>query len=311
LEAYFSTVMEKAYAQGITSINISSTTNHPSNAKRSAHTVGRAFDINVINGIHVSKTNPYVDVMQNIILNTPGWMEDYGPLIIERMYPDGPVLAPWARDIPGGHDDHIHVYGTLEIKINIYIIMNKLISILLVLSLMSCNNKTSSNNDKEGTASNSEAQQKTKIITKVDSNSNKNLSLDSAKNLKEKNAEQPKEAVKVSLDAFSDLPKEIEGCSCYFYLSKKDKKEEKNIFVNDFAKTAFVSINGKVEKFILKEHQEGSNIYLYSNGAYDLKTKITKKESDGAEGAIEEGILTLMKGSDILFEKNFIGSCSC
>jgi len=189
--------------------------------------------------------------------------------------------------------------------------MNKVISILLVLSLMSCNSKTSSNNDKEITASGSEAQQKTKIIAKVDSNSNKNLSLDSAKNLKEKKAEQPKETVKVSLDAFSVLPKDIEGCSCYFYLSKKDKKEEKYIFVNDFAKIAFVSVNGKIEKFILKEHQEGTDIYLYSNGTYDLKTKITKKESDGTEGSNEEGIITLMKGSDILFEKNFIGSCGC
>lgn len=101
--------MAKAAAQGITSVNISSTTNHPSNAKRSAHTVGRAVDINFINGTHVSTKNPFVGIMQNIILDTPGWMEDYGPFTIERMYPSGPVYAPWARDIPGGHYDHIHI----------------------------------------------------------------------------------------------------------------------------------------------------------------------------------------------------------
>lgn len=181
--------------------------------------------------------------------------------------------------------------------------MNKLFSILFVLLLISCNSKNNSNDNKEVSTSNSEAQQNPKIVTKGDSNSNKSLSIDSA--------EKPKEAVKISLNTFSDLPKEIEGCSCYFYLSKKDRKEEKYIFVNDFAKMAFVSINGKIEKFILKEHQEGSDIYLYSNGTYDLKTKITKKESDGAEGSNEEGIITLIKGADILFEKNFIGSCGC
>jgi hypothetical protein len=188
--------------------------------------------------------------------------------------------------------------------------MNKLISVLLVLSIMACKSKSSSNNDKQFKAFNPEAQQKTKVIAEVDLNPMKNLA-DSAKNLKEKNAEQPKEEVKVSLDPFSDLPKEIEGCACYFYLSKKDKKKEKYIFVNDFAKITFVSINGKMEKFILKEHKEGSEIYLYSNGNYELRTKITKRESDGAEGSNEEGIITLMKGLDFLFEKNFIGSCGC
>jgi hypothetical protein len=189
--------------------------------------------------------------------------------------------------------------------------MNKLFAILLVLLFISCNNEPASNHNKVATASDSKTLQKTKIITKADSHSNKNLSLDSVKNQVGKNAKKSKEGVEISLDIFSDLPKEIEGCGCYFYLSKKDKKEEKYIFMNDFAKIAFVSINGKMEKFTLKEYQTGSNIYLYSNGTYDLRTKITKKESDGAEGFNEEGVLTLMKGSITVVEKSFIGSCGC
>ena len=34
----------------------------------------------------------------------------------------------------------------------------------------------------------------------------------------------------------------------------------------DFANFDFVSINGNLEKFTLKEHVENSNSYLYSNG---------------------------------------------
>ena len=111
LSNYFSTIMKEASNNGINSVNISCTTNHPSNP-RSAHKVAngaRAFDMNYINGIHVSTNNEYVKVMQGIIQETPGWRENYGPLIIQKMNNGVPILAPWARNIKGGHYDHIHV----------------------------------------------------------------------------------------------------------------------------------------------------------------------------------------------------------
>lgn len=112
LSSYFALIMQEAYLQGIFSVNISATTNHSSNSKNSAHSKAngaRAFDINYINGIHVSKKNVYVPIMQNIIQNTPGWLENYGPSIINKMNRGTPILAPWAREIKGGHYDHIHV----------------------------------------------------------------------------------------------------------------------------------------------------------------------------------------------------------
>lgn len=112
LESYFSNIMNQASQQGIQSVNISSTTNHPSNASNSAHSAingARAFDINYINGIHVSTKNQYVKIMQTIIKITPGWRENYGPRIIQKMEKGVAIPAPWAREIPGGHYDHIHV----------------------------------------------------------------------------------------------------------------------------------------------------------------------------------------------------------
>ncbi len=95
----------------ITSINISSTTNHPSNATRSAHTVengARAIDISRINNVPVSKTDPYSHALQQAIGRVPGWLENYGPSIIQKMYNGAAISAPWAREIKGGHYDHIH-----------------------------------------------------------------------------------------------------------------------------------------------------------------------------------------------------------
>jgi RHS repeat-associated protein len=111
LSSYFSRIMKLASLKGITSVNISATTNHPSNP-RSAHqkTNGaRAVDINYINNIHVSTQNPYVPVLQKIIQGTPGWRENYGPSIIQKMNNGTAIQAPWARDIKGGHYDHIHI----------------------------------------------------------------------------------------------------------------------------------------------------------------------------------------------------------
>ncbi|PWG82731.1 hypothetical protein DDR33_02455 [Pararcticibacter amylolyticus] len=93
-------------------------------------------------------------------------------------------------------------------------------------------------------------------------------------------------------------------------MSKEDEKDNKYIFVNDFASTAFVFVNHKLEKFQLKEHKEGSNFYSYSNKEYDLKIEMTKKSTGGDETSNIEGILTIKKGKEEL-KKTFMGTCGC
>jgi RHS repeat-associated protein len=112
LTNYLSEVIKKASKQGIFSINVSSTTNHSSNSKNSAHSFSngaRALDINYINGVHVSPNDRNSKILQKIIQSTPGWRENYGPSIIQKMNNGTPILAPWARDIKGGHFDHVHI----------------------------------------------------------------------------------------------------------------------------------------------------------------------------------------------------------
>ena len=120
-----------------------------------------------------------------------------------------------------------------------------------------------------------------------------------------------KKGVKIKLTLFTRTPKEIDGCACYFYLTLNQQKEEKYIFVNDFAQFAFVSINGNIQKFKLKEHNMNSKNYLYHNGIYNLKVVIIKSKTGKAEESIEQGTITLLKGESILDEKNFIGTCGC
>ena len=112
LFSYVNKVLKQASQIGIHSVNISSTSNHPTNANRSAHSVkngARALDINYVNGEHVSLYNSYAKSFQEIIRGTPGYLENYGPFIIDKCHNGHVISAPWARKFPGGHYDHIHI----------------------------------------------------------------------------------------------------------------------------------------------------------------------------------------------------------
>ena len=112
LSVYLNSILHTASQNGIYSVNISSTSNHPSNATRSAHSVAngsRTIDINYINGQHVSPQNAYARYLQNLIRNTPGYLENYGPFIINKVVKGKVIPAPWARKIRGGHYDHVHI----------------------------------------------------------------------------------------------------------------------------------------------------------------------------------------------------------
>jgi RHS repeat-associated protein len=98
--------------ENITSIKVSSTTNHPSNSEKSAHTTAngaRAIDISRINNVSVSPTNKYSHSLQKSISSEANWLENYGPSIIQKVHNGTIIEAPWARKIKGGHYDHIHI----------------------------------------------------------------------------------------------------------------------------------------------------------------------------------------------------------
>jgi hypothetical protein len=113
-----------------------------------------------------------------------------------------------------------------------------------------------------------------------------------------------------TLKTFTQIPNEIDGCGCYFYLTNEDEIKEKYIFINDFAEIAFVSIDGKLEKFKLIKHSEASGFYSYTNGIYQLTIEIVSKKSDGYETSRLKGIIKLTKGKQ-MYEKKIIGTCGC
>lgn len=183
--------------------------------------------------------------------------------------------------------------------------MNNLFLTLMLLSLISCN---SSNNNYKKIST--DYQDKRKVNVAHNNTAKKtNIKL-SNKKLDSTDTKQQSKLI-ISLNTFTNLPDEIQGCACYFYLTKRDEKRGEYIFVNDFAQISYISINGKLEKFNLINHSDNDDIFLYSNGLYLLKIELLDKKGDGNEGFSTKGVLTLKKGKDTLLKKNFIGDCGC
>ncbi|HOF16813.1 MAG TPA: hypothetical protein PLF32_08365 [Bacteroidales bacterium] len=115
---------------------------------------------------------------------------------------------------------------------------------------------------------------------------------------------------KIHLESFSDLPDEIDGCSCYFSISQEDLESERYIFVNDFAALAFVKIEGKLIRFELQNHDEKRNIYYYIHNDDTMKVEIIKKITNKDEAVVIQGLITISTVKGCIKQK-FTGECGC
>lgn len=114
----------------------------------------------------------------------------------------------------------------------------------------------------------------------------------------------------IKLNTFTRLPSDIEGCACYFYLSKSDERKKEYIMSEIFAQIAYISINGKMLRFNLVNFK--SNVfYIYSNGTYTLRVEFTNKIPSDEENFDVKGVIMILKGQKLLIKRNIIGGCSC
>lgn len=117
----------------------------------------------------------------------------------------------------------------------------------------------------------------------------------------------------VKINTFTQIPKEIDGCGCYFFLSKKDKNLNRYIAVNDFAQFAFIKIGSNVEKFkLVRNFTVGKiDVYLYSQGASQLKIEIKTKTQTGPESNSITGTMTIETPNNPKKVVDIIGDTGC
>jgi hypothetical protein len=114
------------------------------------------------------------------------------------------------------------------------------------------------------------------------------------------------------INSFTGLPKEIDGCSSYFFLSKNDKKTERYLFVNDLAQLSFIKIDNKLVKFTLvKNYKIGKvDVFLYKSGSMTLQIELKTQKSIEDQTEVT-GIMTVQFPTGQKETLNFIGDIGC
>lgn len=118
----------------------------------------------------------------------------------------------------------------------------------------------------------------------------------------------------ISVDTFSTIPPEIDGCSCYFSNNETEFKNNEYIYANDFAEIAFLKINGIMTKFIQTKFDNLSNgvtIAKYKSDKYEMTIEVKDNGQAGKESSIKTGTIKLTDKNQKSTERQFYGVCGC
>ena len=114
------------------------------------------------------------------------------------------------------------------------------------------------------------------------------------------------------LESFTEFPPQINGCACYFSSSEINFKNKKYIYADDFAKFAFISLNGKMIKLNLIEDKisDTTTYKTFKNEDYEIIIDV-KQISELDETWQMKGTLTVKLKSGQVIIKNIYGECGC
>lgn len=133
-------------------------------------------------------------------------------------------------------------------------------------------------------------------------------------NPKNKQAPVTEPLVALTIDTFSQFPPEIDGCSCYFANNPVDFKNSEYIYMNDFAQTCFMKINGAMVKFTQTEFKKAdadNTTAKYKSGGYTLTIQVKNGKASGDETTFASGTITLVDKSGRQITRPFFGECGC
>lgn len=118
----------------------------------------------------------------------------------------------------------------------------------------------------------------------------------------------------ITLESFSEYPEEIDGCSCIFSTDSILYSQNKYIYANDFANTAFVKINGKLLRFEEVSHEKKDSINTvakYKSGNYLMTVKVKNNGESGYESYSTSGSIEIKDNKGNTSKQPFYGICGC
>lgn len=118
----------------------------------------------------------------------------------------------------------------------------------------------------------------------------------------------------LTIDTFSTFPPEIDGCSCYFSTDSTEFKKGQYIYMDDYAQTSFLKINGVLTKFTqiyFKEIDSLNAKAKFNSGNYEMTIESKDGIQNGDETWLKIGTIILTDKKGKTMTKTFYGECGC
>lgn len=118
----------------------------------------------------------------------------------------------------------------------------------------------------------------------------------------------------ITIDSFTDLPAQIDGCSCTFSEDSVSYAKEKYIYANDFAKTSFIKIDGKLVELTETEHSDPDSLTTISKstgGGYKVEIRATIIHTTDLEYNEMKGTITIRDAKQKIVTRKIYGVCGC
>lgn len=118
----------------------------------------------------------------------------------------------------------------------------------------------------------------------------------------------------LTIDTFSTFPPEIDGCSCYFSNDSTGFNKSEYIYLNDFAQTSFIKINGVMTKFTQTDFKEVSKtrtVAKAKSDKYEMTIEVNNGKQNGDETSLKSGTIKLTNKNGKTITKIFYGECGC
>ena len=118
----------------------------------------------------------------------------------------------------------------------------------------------------------------------------------------------------LTIDTFSTFPPEIDGCSCYFSNDSTEFNKREYIYMNDFAQTSFLKINGVLTKFTqtdFKEVSKTTTVAKAKSDKYEMTIEVIDCKQIGDETSLKSGTIKLTDKKGKIITKTFYGECGC
>lgn len=120
--------------------------------------------------------------------------------------------------------------------------------------------------------------------------------------------------VNLTIDTFTTVPPEIDGCSCYFSKDSLEFKKGDYVYVNDFAQTSFLRINGVLTKFTqteFKEVNKTKTLAKAKSDKYEMTIEVFDGRQNGDETSLKTGTIKVTDKNGKTITMTFYGECGC